>query len=112
MSTESILGSHHVFSVLCFVGVFICLDFPRHFIFSSPLFCAHEGPFSVLLAPSRVGQSQLLAFVRSRATLKIPYLLRNILLAYQHVKSTSASPNTLVFCIWKLSVGVSSDPSR
>jgi len=50
-----------------------------HATLFSPLFApANSRPFSFLLAPSRVGQSQLLAFVRSRATLKIPYLLRKI----------------------------------
>lgn len=113
MSTESILGSPPCIFSLCFVGllIYFTTQFPTLFYFSR-LLCLRPltvGPFSFLLAPSRVGQSQLLTFVRSRATLKISYLLRK---AYQHVKSASASPNTLVFLIWKLSVGASSDPSR
>ena len=111
----------------------VCV-FCRSYLFYAPF--SHATSFSRLLCfaptkglsvfflrPAEFGQSQLLAFVRSRATLKIPYLLRKIfflllLCPYQHVKSTSASPNTLDFCIWKLSVAASAsgvlspDPSR
>ena len=55
MSTESILGSHHVFSVLCFVGLFIYARFPTPLHFLSSFVCAREGPFqfSSCARPSR-----------------------------------------------------------
>ena len=124
MSTESILGSHHVFfQFVCFVGlIYFTLHFPTPLHLLVSIVCARDSVF--FLRPAEFGQSQLLAFVRSRAYAKNTLSIeKNILSAtsscpYQHVKSTSASPNTLDFCIWKLSVAASAsgvlspDPSR
>ena len=97
MSTESILGSHHVFFSLCFVGlIYFTLHFstPLHLLVS--FVCARDSVF--FLRPAEFGQSQLLAFVRSRAYAK------NTLSIEKNILSATSLPlpaRQVHFCLTK-----------
>lgn len=89
--------------------LYLRFDFPRRSTF--PRLHPTRGPrrqASSCAQPSRAESSSYIC-QEPRYIKKYQIYL---ILAYQQVKSTSASPNTLVFCIWKLSVGASPDTSR
>jgi hypothetical protein len=103
LSSASTLGSYHVFFPFCSLFIY---DSASHIVI---FFSAKASSFQI----SQVEQMPI--FDRSRNSLKIRIVTAQIAVptyAYQRVRSTSASPNTLGFCISKPSVGASSDPSR